>query len=154
MRRAIYEDDVIKLLDKGWKSGVYPVASNIHALPSAQTEINKEELKRTIRAGIVATNTKDVYSCGMRNGMRWCKALLEDDKPKFEDASLYAQPEQRWIPVTEMLPKEEVDVLVAVSHDTVMIAWIDDGHWTSDGVSLLANVKAWMPLQPYKEDEG
>ena len=39
MRRAIYEDDVIKLLDKGWKSGVYPVASNIHALPSAQSEI-------------------------------------------------------------------------------------------------------------------
>lgn len=39
MRRAIYEDDVIKLLDKGWKLGVYPVASNIHALPSAQTEI-------------------------------------------------------------------------------------------------------------------
>jgi hypothetical protein len=38
MRRAIYEDDVIKLLDKGWKLGVYPVASNIHALPSAQPE--------------------------------------------------------------------------------------------------------------------
>lgn len=38
MRRAIYEDDVIKLLDKGWKTGVYPVASNIHALPSAQSE--------------------------------------------------------------------------------------------------------------------
>ena len=38
MRRAIYEDDVIKLLDKGWKSGVYPVASNIHALPSAQPD--------------------------------------------------------------------------------------------------------------------
>ena len=39
MRRAIYEDDVIKLLDKGWKIGVYPVASNIHALPSAHPEI-------------------------------------------------------------------------------------------------------------------
>lgn len=41
MRRAIYEDDVIKLLDKGWKSGVYPVASNIHALPPAQPEREK-----------------------------------------------------------------------------------------------------------------
>ena len=39
MRRAIYEDDVIKLLDKGWKSGIYPVASNIHALPSAEPQI-------------------------------------------------------------------------------------------------------------------
>ena len=36
MRRVIYEDDVIKLLDKGWKSGVYPDASNIHALPSVK----------------------------------------------------------------------------------------------------------------------
>ena len=43
MRRAIYEDDVIKLLDKGWKSGVYPVASNIHALPSAQPEDDRLE---------------------------------------------------------------------------------------------------------------
>ena len=40
MRRAIYEDDVINLLDKGWKSGVYPVASNIHALPSAQPDLD------------------------------------------------------------------------------------------------------------------
>ena len=39
MRRAIYEDDVIKLLDRGWKSGVYPVASNVRALPSAEPDI-------------------------------------------------------------------------------------------------------------------
>ena len=41
MRRAVYEDDVIKLLDKGWKSGEYPVASNVHALQSAQPERKK-----------------------------------------------------------------------------------------------------------------
>lgn len=39
MSRAVYEEDVIKLLDRGWKLGVYPVASNIHALPPAQPEI-------------------------------------------------------------------------------------------------------------------
>ena len=48
MGRAIYEDDVIKLLDKGWKSGVYPVASNIHALPAAQTGIDDQELLKAI----------------------------------------------------------------------------------------------------------
>jgi len=37
MRRAIYEDDVIKLLDKGWKSGRYPLACDVRALPSAQS---------------------------------------------------------------------------------------------------------------------
>lgn len=62
-------------------------------LPSAKPEINKQELIRTMNAGIIATNTKDVYSCGMRNGIRWCRALLEDDPPKFEDASQYAEPE-------------------------------------------------------------
>lgn len=62
-------------------------------LSSVQPDIDKQELTRMITAGIIATNTKDVYSCGMRNGMRWCRGLLEEDAPKFEDASLYAQPE-------------------------------------------------------------
>ena len=48
MRRAIYEDDVIKLLDKGWKSGAYPVASNIHALPSALSERKKGQWEGTL----------------------------------------------------------------------------------------------------------
>jgi len=38
MRRAIYEDDVIKLLNRGWKSGRYPLACDVRALPSAQLE--------------------------------------------------------------------------------------------------------------------
>lgn len=68
---------------------------SVKDLPSAQPDLDKKELIRTITAGIIATNTKNVYSCGMRNGMRWCKALLEEDPPKFEDASLYAQPERK-----------------------------------------------------------
>lgn len=38
MSRAVYDDDVIKLLNKGWKSGVYPLARDVRALPSAQPE--------------------------------------------------------------------------------------------------------------------
>ncbi len=52
MRRAIYEDDVIKLLDKGWKSGVCPVASNIHALPSAQPEQLTDKEQRIFLAAM------------------------------------------------------------------------------------------------------
>lgn len=63
----------------------------INDLPSVEPEINKQELIRTMNAGIIATNTEDVYSCGMRNGIRWCRALLEDGPPKFEDASQYAE---------------------------------------------------------------
>ena len=71
----------------------------IKQLPSAESEINKQELIRTMNAGIIATNTEDVYSCGMRNGIRWCRALLEDDPPKFEDASQYAEPRKngKWV---------------------------------------------------------
>lgn len=71
MRRAIYEDDVIKLLDKGWKSGVYPVASNIHALPSAQPATSCSEFP----------NTSDVVS---RKAVRkmvsaWAYDLMEQE---------------------------------------------------------------------------
>jgi len=37
MSRAVYEDDVIKLLNRGWKSGRYPLACDVRALPSAQS---------------------------------------------------------------------------------------------------------------------
>jgi len=65
----------------------------LDAIPSARPGIDRQGLFQTITAGIIATSTKDVYSCGMRNGMRWCRGLLEEGDPKFEDASLYAQPE-------------------------------------------------------------
>ena len=80
--------------------GVCDVRVIINDLPSAQPESDKEQLSRLIRAGIIATDTKDVYSCGMRNGMRWCRSLLDDKEPKFEDASQYAQQERKkgkWI---------------------------------------------------------
>ena len=67
----------------------------IKALPSTQPEREKLILIRAINAGIVATSTKDIYSCGMRNGMRWCKALFDDKKPNFEDASQYVNPERK-----------------------------------------------------------
>lgn len=73
-----------------------------------QPDTDKRELVRTITAGIIATSTKDVYSCGMRNGMRWCRALLTEDAPKFEDASTYAQPDPNdgWILCSERMPEE------------------------------------------------
>lgn len=38
MSRAVYEDDVIKLLNRGLTSGMYPLACDVRALPSAQPE--------------------------------------------------------------------------------------------------------------------
>lgn len=48
------------------KTTVYEI---LRSLPDAQPNEDKRELTRTITAGIIATSTKDVYSCGMRNGM-------------------------------------------------------------------------------------
>lgn len=77
--------------------------SAIEGLSSVQPGIDKQKLIRTITAGIVATNTNDVYSCGMRNGMRWCKSLLEDEHPKFEDASQYAQPDNKIAKIADLV---------------------------------------------------
>lgn len=51
---------------------------------SAQSELDPEALIRTIEMGITATNLNDIYSIGMRNGMRWCKSLIDGVEPKFE----------------------------------------------------------------------
>ena len=67
----------------------------VKGLHSAQPDIDKQELLQMIRRGIFATSDKDIYSCGIRNGMRWCMALLEEDAPKFEDASLYVRQERK-----------------------------------------------------------
>ena len=82
MRRAIYEDDVIKLLDKGWRTGVYPVASNIHALPPAQPEIiHCRDCEHQIQYFYEDKRRKDggyrVYRCELANG--YSNVCLDDD---------------------------------------------------------------------------
>lgn len=69
MRRAIYEDDVIKLLDKGWKSGMYPVASNIHALPSAQPEPCEDFVK------VVRCKKCRYVHCDKEFDNYWCNRM-------------------------------------------------------------------------------
>ena len=52
----------------------------LHDLPSAQPDLIAK-----IQNGINATNANDSYSCGMRNGMRWCMSLVDDKEPLFEN---------------------------------------------------------------------
>lgn len=83
----------------------------LKSLPPAQSGLDSENLVRTIETGITATNSNDAYSLGMRNGMRWCKSLIDGAEPKFEDVTdsaelLSAPPEPQWIPVSERLPDE------------------------------------------------
>ena len=99
------------------------------------------------------------------------------DNVKIIKSLPYAQPEQRWIPVTEALPEEETDVLVTRtflgckdgSHGWnnhippstyVEVAQYFNGEWTalSDEYKIArnrhTNPVAWMPLpEPYQEGE-
>ena len=49
-------------------------------LPSVQTDLITK-----IQNGIKATNADDAYSCGMRNGMRWCVSLIDGKEPLYEN---------------------------------------------------------------------
>jgi len=68
-----------------------------------------------------------------------------------------AQPEQRWIPVSERLPEEgEVVLTQAKFKDDMKMAVssrIDYNYWTGWGTRDI-NIIAWMPLpEPYQEGE-
>lgn len=105
-------------------------------LKSAQPELDSEALIHKIGMGITAIDSNDVYSLGMRNGMRWCKSLIDGVEPKFEDYVMgvddwkelpSAQPERRWIPCSEKLPEEGVKVLITCGGDHVYIAKLRKG---------------------------
>lgn len=60
-----------------------------------------------------------------------------------------AEPEQRWIPVTERLPKENGDYLVTGRHGAVNKRKYEDKRWYGNWAVI-----AWMPLpEPWKGEE-
>ncbi len=64
--------------------------------------------------------------------------------------------EEKWIPVTERLPREGVDVLVCNSVGCIYISYLDwHGEWYFSECCDVAidGVIAWMPLpEPYKPE--
>ena len=45
----------------------------------------QSHLLTVIQNGIKATDANDAYSCGMRNGMRWCMSLIDGKEPLYEN---------------------------------------------------------------------
>ena len=108
-KKAIEQDDKVGSFWLGYIAGL------VIKQPAIQSALEPETLIRTIEMGITATNSNDAYSLGMRNGMRWCKSLIDGVEPKFEDDVTRvddgkelpsAQPEPHWIPVSERMPEE------------------------------------------------
>jgi len=78
------------------------------------------------------------------------------------EGELSAQPEQRWIPVTERLPEDDTEVVVSCTDDSgdsefsyTTTGWHFKGLWVV-GNERSCFVRAWQPLpEPYKsESEG
>ena len=68
-----------------------------------------------------------------------------------------AQPEQRWIPVSETVDVPEHEVLACDKYGTELIGFIckDDEQWMCESDEcIMCDVVAWMPLpEPYKGGE-
>ena len=62
-----------------------------------------------------------------------------------------AEPERKWIPVTEALPEEKKYVLVTTIDDDMKVSWVTDvNYWWNIG---RGKVIAWMPLpEPWRGD--
>lgn len=56
------------------------VMTELMMLPPAQSDLIAK-----IQNGIKVTDADDAYSCGMRNGMRWCMSLVDGKEPLFEN---------------------------------------------------------------------
>ena len=83
---AIYREDVLRIIDRKTVRGKLQVAREVLKLPSADVQPDIKELIIDIKNGISATNTNDIYCCGMRNGMRWVLSLIDGKEPSFESA--------------------------------------------------------------------
>lgn len=98
---------------------------------------------------------------------RRCDLVAEDDEPcteKCNDIKILeklpsAQPEPHWIPVTERLPKNDVEVIVSCTDDSgdtsfsyTTVAWHFKGTWICDNERCFF-ITAWMPLpEPYRAE--
>jgi hypothetical protein len=130
--------------------------------------IDAPDLISEIQFGIKATNSDDVYSCGMRNGMRWCQSLIDGKEPLYEkwyskktdsgDRSGY----EGWTLVGYELPKPKIRVLVRDIDGDITIArclqrWhskdyvYTNADWFTD-YNTWVDVVAWMPLPREKEN--
>ena len=83
------------------------------------------------------------WDLGCRNQWEWDTEILRTIPS--------AEPERKWIPVSERLPKEKKYVLVTTIDDDMKVSWVTDvNYWWNIG---RGKVIAWMPLpEPWRGD--
>lgn len=123
--------------------------------------IDEKKLIEKIEFSIKASNTQhDNYMSGLRNGMRYCLALITRKEPGFEEC-------KQWIPVSERLPKPQdlheisledcTEYLIQRRYCVMNIAKYikiyGKAFFCTHGFEV-NDVIAWQPLpEPYQNDE-
>ncbi len=84
--RAVYEDDVIKMLNEGWKNGIYPSTANVHNLPTAnKVESFTDAEQRIFLMAITREKEKCKEIDGELDGLVNLKDICEEIKRKVKN---------------------------------------------------------------------
>ena len=91
------------------------------------------------------------------NGLTWHEFRRGFDfAMEFVQEAPSTEPEQKWIPVAERLPKDGERVLIT-HRDGVSFGWYNGSYWERGAPTNhrpLETVIAWMPLpEPYRGDQ-
>ena len=135
------------------------VKALIKEMPPAQPH-----LITMMQTGIKATDADDPYSCGMRNGMRWCMSLIDGKEPLYENCPS-AQPEERTKTHAETHACDCINIQAAIDEISRWQGYLDDdmirriqiglrrlpsaqperkvGKWTEDNACEFCGFKPW-----------
>ena len=117
----------------------------------------EEKYRGMVDFAIQATDKEDVYSGGLRNGLRLAKSFMTDENPEFETVST-------WIPVSERLPKETGHYMISVKTEGIEAfeTMFPEGFvYVSAWDAVIMHwgycdkfVQAWAELpKPYREED-
>lgn len=100
------------------------------------------------------SNFYSLFECEeLERGKHW-DGHTENDVTRILSLP-YAQPEQRWISVSEKLPERRKHYIVTDFGSVEEAYYTCDGHWFSVDGNKLKDVTAWMPLpKPYEGGAG
>lgn len=92
-----------------YKKIIQAIDKRVAPLPSVQPEITDEQaIDHLQKSGWMQNHDKQMYEMGL-------KERLADDSGSYDALLPSAQPEQRWIPCSERMPKCEQEVLICTT---------------------------------------
>ena len=136
-------------------TGMSEALAAIKELPSAQPEvrtqmsvpdcISRQAAIDGLDGHRVERRCLNDWQFGWNEALEWVQVSYLEDFPS-------AQPEQRWIPVTERLPDKPDVYLISSEGISVTVAFFAAGKWTTPTYLPIIGIDAWMPLpEPYGE---